>query len=58
MLKQEEERHFSIPSLTGLEQKSIQSDPFSKDRNKQMTSLIQISTNASKLVPQKISEQR
>lgn len=58
MLKQEEERRFSMPSLTGLEQKSVTSNPFCHDRSKQMTSPIQISTNASKLVHQKISEQR
>lgn len=58
MLKQEEERHFSTPSLTGLEQKSVTSNPFCNDRSKEMTSPIQISTNASKLVHQKISKQR
>lgn len=51
-------KHFSIASPTAQGPKSITSNPFSNERSKQMTSLIQISTNASKLVHQNISEQR
>lgn len=39
MLNQEERRHFSVTSLTGLEPKGIPSNPFSNDRSKEMIAL-------------------
>lgn len=40
MLNQEEEGHFSVTSLTGLEPKGIPSNRFPNDRSKQMIVLM------------------